>query len=238
MKQHLALSLILPLMLTTPDIEAQSKPVQPLTWKVAGVLPAANGQATSLGVAGPVTGTHNNALIVAGGANFPDAMPWLGGKKKYYSEGFVFQRDKNDSLILTRSFLLPLSLAYAANCSTPQGLVVAGGENEEGLRSDVLLLQWDEAAQIVGVKSLPSLPFAVTNASLAFHQNRLYLAGGERANDVSNELWTLDLRNTAAGWRLCPRCPNPCRMQCWWCSRTVKKIVFTCWVDASAIPVA
>lgn len=196
-------------MFTTADTTAQQKSVQSLNWKVAGVLPAAQGQSTSLGVAGPITGEHNNVLLVAGGANFPGGFPWLGGKKKYYNKGFVFRKDENDSLILVKPFSLPASLGYAANCSTPNGVIAAGGENENSLRGEVWLLQWEETTQTVDTKALPSLPFAVSNAALAFYQNKLYLAGGERAADVSRELWTLDLSDTAAGWKQLPSLPKP-----------------------------
>ena len=209
MKQNTTLYLIFLLMLTTADLAAQQKSVPSLEWNVAGVLPAASGQSQSLGVAGPLAGVHQDVFFVAGGANFPEGAPWLGGKKKYYSEGFVFRRDANDSLRLFTSFSLPVSLGYSANCATPQGVVAAGGENENGLRNGVLLLRWDEASQTVVSNDLPALPFAVTNASLAFHQNKLYLAGGERAADVSSELWVLDLTDTASGWKQLPSLPKP-----------------------------
>lgn len=196
-------------MLTTAELAAQQKTAPALNWHIAGVLPAPAGQETTLGVAGSVTGVHQDVLLVAGGANFPERAPWLGGQKKYYSEGFVFRRDRTDSLLLLKSFSLPASLAYSASCSTPQGVVTAGGENETGILRKVLLLRWNEAAQTVEMKELPDLPFAVANASLAFHQNKLYLAGGERAADVTSELWTLDLSNTAAGWKQGPSLPKP-----------------------------
>lgn len=173
------------------------------------MLPAEGEQHASLGVAGPVAGVHNNVLLVAGGANFPEGAPWLGGKKKYYQDGFVFRRDEHDSLVLVKAFSLPVSMGYAANCSTQYGVVAAAGESEAGLRNNVLLLQWNEAAQTVVSKDLPALPFAVTNASLAVHQNKLYLAGGERAADVSNEMWMLDLADTAADWKQLPSLPKP-----------------------------
>lgn len=209
MKQHTTLYLIFLLMLTTGNLAAQQKAVNLLEWNVAGVLPAASGQPHSLGVAGPLAGVHQDVFLVAGGANFPEGAPWLGGGKKYYSEGFVFRRKETDSLHLFKSFSLPFSLGYSANCSTPQGVVAAGGENENGLRNTVLMLQWDEASQTVVIKNLPALPFPVTNASLAFHENKLYFAGGERAADVSNELWVLDWSDTASGWKQLAALPKP-----------------------------
>jgi len=72
-----------------------------MLWRSAGELPA-----NSKGLAGPVTGVCNGKLIVAGGSNFPDSMPWLGGKKKYYSNGYVFRKAKNDSLVSFKTFNL------------------------------------------------------------------------------------------------------------------------------------
>ncbi len=191
----------------TADSSAQKKEVASIEWKIAGVLPAPKDQMQSLGVAGPVAGVHNNVLFVAGGANFPDAMPWLGGKKKYYRDGFVFQK-KNDSLIFFKSFQLPSSLAYSANVSTADGVLAIGGENENGISTKVLLLQWNEAANDVVIKSLPELPFAVTNASAAVNNEKIFVAGGERANDVSDQLLVLDLKNYAAGWQSLSFIPN------------------------------
>lgn len=197
------------LMLTIPVFGQAQKRSLPINWKIAGALPSAQGQSRALGVAGPVAGLHNDVLLVAGGSNFPEGMPWLGGKKTYYSEGIVFRRDENSAVHSCKNFRLPFSLAYAASCSTPQGIVAAGGENEQGLSNKVILLQWQAADSIVALQQLPELPFAVTNAALALHQNKLYLAGGERAIDVSNELLVLDLLDTAAGWKKLALLPRP-----------------------------
>lgn len=196
-------------MFFTADLEAQQTALPVTKWSVAGTLPPADGQTLSLGVAGPVTGVHQNGLIVAGGANFPGAAPWLGGQKKYYSEGFVFRKSATGTLQQAATFTLPFALGYSANCSTPGGIVAAGGENASGLRDDVLLLQWDAASQMVTIQSLPKLPFALANAALAFHQNKLYLAGGERAADVSAELLVLDPADLSAGWKKLASLPKP-----------------------------
>jgi len=41
--------------------------------------------ALPMGVAGPLAGVDRGMLLVGGGCNFPDSMPWAGGKKKYYN---------------------------------------------------------------------------------------------------------------------------------------------------------
>lgn len=187
---------------------AQKKQAIALHWEIAGELPAVNGQ-RSLGVAGPVTGVHNDVLIVGGGANFPDGMPWLGGVKKYYNEVYVFEKRKDTIVAVDNVFHLPFTVAYSANCSTPQGIVCAGGENAEGLSKKVLLLQWNEKTKDLVINNLPDLPVAVTNASIAYANGLIYLAGGETPHNVSNNFFSLDLKNAEQGWKPLPPLPKP-----------------------------
>ncbi|NTS43295.1 hypothetical protein HRG84_20605 [Flavisolibacter sp. BT320] len=200
---------ILLLMFLTADAKAQQTSLPARAWRVAGELPAFQAQPQALGVAGPVAGVHNDVLLVAGGANFPEGAPWLGGKKKYYREGFVFRKDRNGVLVKTADFSLPLAVGYSANCTTPFGIVAAGGEMDAGLLSSVLLLQWNKESQAVVFSNLPPLPFAVTNAAIAFYNNKLYLAGGERAEAVSQNFLVLDMADTSAGWNTLPSIPKP-----------------------------
>ena len=58
-------------------------------------LPPNSGYTTQPGLAGPYTGIDDNVLIVAGGANFPDKLPWEGGAKVFYDEIFILK--KNDA---------------------------------------------------------------------------------------------------------------------------------------------
>lgn len=191
-------------MLTTT---AQKQEVNSIEWKVAGVLPATYEQQQALGLAGPVAGVHNDVLIVAGGANFPDAMPWLGGKKKYYDDVYVMKR-KNDSLVHYKTFKLPFSVAYSATISTSDGVLSVGGENQSGISDKVFLIQWNTDADGINIKQLPSLPFAVTNASVVSHNNTLYLAGGETIHSVSNNFLVLDRTEMNAGWKRLPSLPK------------------------------
>ena len=50
--------------------------VAEINWSVADSLPKTITRQTQLGVAGPVVGIHHNHLLIAGGANFPEKMPW------------------------------------------------------------------------------------------------------------------------------------------------------------------
>lgn len=204
---HVTIVALLFFLLSTADTSAQKSKVKSIEWDIDGVLPSTNGK--PVGFAGPVVGVSNDVFIVGGGSNFADSMPWLGGKKKYYDDLYVFKKDKNDSLVLFKSFKLPFALAYSSNVSTNNGVVVAGGENENGISNKVLLIHWSEATQNISIENLPDLPFAVTNACSVVHDNKIYLAGGEMANDVSNQFLTLNLNDSNAGWKNLPSLPKP-----------------------------
>ena len=152
-------------MLQSAPLFAQNKSIPPIQWAVAAELPPFHNQIKSLGFAGPIAGVVHDKLIIAGGANFPEAMPWLGGKKKYYNEVYVFSKKENQVVLENINFKLLSTIAYAASCTTPVGIVYAGGENESGITNKVNLLQWDITLHNLSQTSLPNLPIAVTNAS-------------------------------------------------------------------------
>jgi N-acetylneuraminate epimerase len=188
---------------------AQEKHSVTIEWKVAGELPSLNGSEKSPGFAGPVIGILNNMLLVAGGSNFPGDMPWKGGKKKYYSDVYLFSK-KDDSLISNnRSFNLPVPVSYAASCTTPLGIVYAGGENESGASNKCWLLQYDTEKNSLIIKSLPDLPVALANASVAYYTNALYLAGGENSGGVSNKFYRLDVEGKGKEWKELPPLMHP-----------------------------
>lgn len=195
-------------MFSVVELLAQKKKPA-VAWSVAGELPPANGQLVSPGVAGPVTGVHDNKMFIAGGANFPDSMPWQGGKKKYYDNLFVFIKKGKQLIQLKGDFRLPENIAYSANCSTAKGVLYAGGENESGISDKVFLMQWNNTTKAVVFEKLPPLPIAVTNAAATCCNNIVFLAGGEGQNAVSNKCWSLDLNNIQSGWKELADLPKP-----------------------------
>jgi N-acetylneuraminate epimerase len=197
---RLYIPLYLLFMFFTVAIQAQKKQELAMQWNIAAELPADANEAKALGVAGAVVGVHKHKLIVAGGANFPDAMPWLGGKKKYSDVLYVYAKNEN-RISLQQRAKLPFTIAYAASCTTAKGIVVAGGENENGISNKTFLLQLANNASVFSIRNLPDLPFAVTNASITVKGQNVFLAGGEMANGVSDHLLVLDLNNLNTGWK-------------------------------------
>ena len=194
------------LMFFTATIYAQKKQELKLQWTIAAELPVDKNEQSSLGFAGMVAGVYKNKLIVAGGANFPDAMPWNGGKKMYYDDVYVYAK-KGSGFVLQQKTKLSFLIAYAASCTTEKGIVVAGGENENGLSRKAYLLRIRNNDVIVN--SLPDLPIALTNAAVTSFQNKIYLAGGETATEASNAFMVLDIADLSAGWQKLPQLPKP-----------------------------
>jgi len=183
---------------------AQQKPA--INWQRAAVLPAEN-NVPHLGVAGPLTGVHNNVLVVAGGANFPDGMPWNGGAKKYHATAYIFKQNVKGKTDVLQTTQLPEALAYSASCTTPQGIISAGGENEKGVTNKVLLLQWKKDELLI--HSLPSLPIACANAAITYVDEKVYIAGGENSTEALRQFFFLDLQQIERGWQALPPLPQP-----------------------------
>src|SRR5882672_7711864 len=95
-----------------PSVRAQSE-IFTLNWKKLPPIP------DRIGFAGPFAGVSGGALIVAGGANFPSALPWEGGRKTWYDSIFVLP--KPDGQWLT-GFKLPRPIGYGISVTTPEGV--------------------------------------------------------------------------------------------------------------------
>lgn len=191
------------IMILSTEMQAQSK--IDFNWQQPVALPATDGQ-PSKGFAGPITGVHNEVVFIGGGANFPDAMPWQGGKKKYYNSLFIYTKDATGKLKHIATQQLPANLAYSACVSTPVGVLCAGGENENGISNKCFLLKWDGQKTIT--EPLPDLPLPLTNASATIRKSKVYIAGGESTHATSAMLMVLDLKNSKAGWKLLPPMPQ------------------------------
>lgn len=191
---------LLTMLINSTDSFAQQQENPTLVWERAAYLPDKAGQ-PSLGFAGPINGLHHQVLIVAGGANFPDKMPWEGGKKKYYDSVYVLEK-KGDSYAWNTKVQskLPEPIAYCGVTSTPKGIVYVGGENEKGLSNKAYLLQWNKETNEVVCTALPNFPKPITNIGLASYDHMIYAVGGDETTTTSNQVFCLDLKAEQPQW--------------------------------------
>jgi cyclically-permuted mutarotase family protein len=180
-----------------------------MKWKITAEIHDPTSQSKSPGLAGPIAGIHQNKLIIAGGSNFPEQKPWQGGKKKYYDDIYLFVKKRRQILQEKKTFKLPFNIAYAACCTVPEGIIFAGGENENGISDKVFLLQWDAASEKIQTKNLPDLPVAITNAAATIKDRIVYLAGGETTSGTSSHFYSLHLDELSKGWKQLPEIPHP-----------------------------
>lgn len=199
----------LSLSILTYNSIAQNDAIQTIDWSIPTQLPVAEGHHKQMGLAGAISGYHNDVFIVAGGSNFEDALPWEGGKKKYFDDIYFLKKDKNGVFTWQEKTLrLPEKKAYAAVVNTSDGIIYVGGENEKGLSNKVVLIQVFRNQINTKISIFPDLPFALTNAAATLVNNQLFVAGGEKTDGVSSTLMSLDLDNLALGWKILPNIPE------------------------------
>ncbi|MGH9936175.1 MAG: sodium:solute symporter family transporter, partial [Blastocatellia bacterium] len=162
------------------------------------------------GFAGAFAGASNNALIVAGGANFPDKAVWEGGRKHWYDKIFVLEKPDGQ---WRSGGALPMPMGYGVSITTDKGLLCIGGADANQHFSDVFLLEWIEGK--IKRTSLPALPQACAYASGAQVGKVIYVAGGTAtptATQAMNTFWSLDLAERHPQWRELASWPGSERM--------------------------
>jgi N-acetylneuraminate epimerase len=185
-------------------IAAYASAAEGLTWSRLPPLP------DKQGFAGPYVGTHHGALLVAGGANFPDKPPWQGGAKAWYDSVFVLEEPGGGWQIRGR---LPRPLGYGVSLSTKDGVVCIGGSNAQRHCADVFLLRWEEGE--VRTSPLPSLPRPCANFCGAMVGDTIYVAGGIETPESTSALrtfWSLELGSSLRQWQELEPWPGPGRM--------------------------
>lgn len=134
--------------LRTPNVKSIKFDGDEAVWAQLTDLPAVSDAEPQEGVAGAFAGAVDGTVLVAGGANFPGAQAnaaagkWFahdGLKKTWRKEVYALAGEK-----WRQVGSLPHGLAYGAAFATPEGLLVVGGEDEEGkARADVFMLAWN-----------------------------------------------------------------------------------------------
>ncbi len=175
-----------------------------LDWKTLPAIPDREG------FAGSFAGASGGALLVAGGANFPDKRPWEGGTKIWYDRVFALEpgarawRDAGK---------LPAANGYGASVQLDDGVLFIGGGDAKRNFAEVWLARWDGRA--VKFEAWPALPKPLAMGAGARVGRSVFVAGGLDRPDATNAqkiFLALDLDRRAEGWRELPAWPGPERM--------------------------
>ena len=169
-----------------------------LRWSPLPALPDPHG------FAGSFAGVNDGALIVAGGTNFPDAMPWDGGTKVWYDTVYELKKPDGPWQVVGK---LPKPNGYGVSITTPDGLFIIGGGNADEHYRDVFRLTADA--------ELPPLPKPCAFMAGCVLDDVFYIAGGietPTATRAMNTFWAFDLKQQEAAWQELPPCPGKPRI--------------------------
>lgn len=175
-----------------------------LRWGKLASLPDAQG------FAGPFAGVSGGALLVAGGANFPDGKPWKGGAKVWHDQVFVLEQPEGEWRAAGR---LPQPLGYGVSISHSRGLVCIGGSDSRQHHGSVLVLNWAKGR--LAIEPLLGLPEPRANACGALLGNTVFVFGGTatpEATNAANTLFAMNLSSRRPGWRELEKLPGPGRI--------------------------
>ena len=180
-----------------------------LKWEALPDLP------DPIGVAGPFVGVHNDALIVAGGANFP--VPEGGDlwtvSKVYHDRAWVALR-KGKGYEWISGYKLKKPVAYGMCVSTDRGVVCLGGNTGKITYSDNFRLEWDAEKKTLNQVALPAFPAPCTGGAAALIGDVVYVAGGQSEaslDTAGKNFWRMNLAATELKWEKLPPWPGPAR---------------------------
>jgi N-acetylneuraminic acid mutarotase len=164
----------------------------------------------AVGFAGVYAGTSGDALLLAGGANFPVRPPWEGGKKVWHDRVFVLPPGAH---AWQAAGALPKPLGYGASVSHGDTVICIGGSDADSHHASVFSIRWD--GRRIEIKPLPDLPGPLALHCAVLIGDRVFVAGGTSspaAVETSRAVVWLDLADPAAGWRSVAPCPGPGRI--------------------------
>lgn len=168
------------------------------------------------GLAGAIAGLDGRSVIVAGGANFPDAPRWE-TEKVWHDDIHVLDLSRLESGWTTFTGGLGGSIAYGVSMSHPTlGVVSIGGDTGQGISSEVFALRIGEAGSPPSRTDLPDLPGPLAYAAGTIVGNDLYVFGGrsDAKGPATSEGWHLRIEGDApvGTWTAIEDLPGPARI--------------------------
>jgi len=167
-----------------------------------------------IGVAGAFVGVVGDALVVAGGANFPEKAPWEGGTKRWHTD--IWMLDHLDGTWV-RAGELPAPRGYGAALSADGSLFCAAGSDPERHHTDCWELRRTGTDRI-SVKRVGELPAPLANPAWASRRNHLLIVGGQTtptATQALADVTLLDVDSRSVRTRPMPLLPGDGRILGW-----------------------
>ena len=173
-----------------------------VTWKQWAPLPEARG------LAAPFAGVTGDRLFVAGGANFPDKMPWEGGTKVWHDRIWVLDSPGSTWQEAGR---LPGARAYGVGLSINGLWILAGGSDSVRHFAEVWTYEWRDGKLVESAVNPGPLPVALAGAAGAVDADQTaYIACGSSEpgeKKASNRVFCAQFHGEPPRWQELPPLP-------------------------------
>jgi SSS family solute:Na+ symporter len=202
--------MLIGIIMTTSIVFSQVTNKSLMDWEVIAELPDEMGQPNK-GLAGCFAGISNDVMLIGGGANFQNEMPWEGGKKYWSDKIYVLKRKGNKYDWHPKTFNLPHPIAYGYSITTPKGVLCIGGRDNVKTYSEVFYMKWEAVSESVIIEKLPELPIPLANLSASIISEKIYVAGGEYMGETTNHFFSLDISSNNSSdykWTKLPSVPG------------------------------
>ena len=202
--------MLIGIIMTTSIVFSQVTNKSLMDWEVIAELPDEMGQPNK-GLAGCFAGISNDVMLIGGGANFQNEMPWEGGKKYWSDKIYVLKRKGNKYDWHPKTFNLPHPIAYGYSITTPKGVLCIGGRDNVKTYSEVFYMKWEAVSESVIIEKLPELPIPLANLSASIISEKIYVAGGEYMGETTNYFFSLDISSNNSSdykWTKLPSVPG------------------------------
>lgn len=164
------------------------------------------------GVSAAYGGVLGDAVILAGGCNFPGIPAAAGGPKVYYRTVYALRHPEQAGCQWEKVGKLAEEAANGASVTLPEGIVCIGGKNASGSLKAVGLLQWNKEHSEIVYRKLPDLPVAMDDVYAATDGYSIYVAGGNAGGKPANRCFVLQ-GIEAESWQELPPFPGHARLQ-------------------------
>ncbi|MCA8973480.1 MAG: sodium/solute symporter [Planctomycetes bacterium] len=174
---------------------------QETAWRELPALPDPQG------LAGGFCGVSGDALLFAGGANFP-APVWVHDKVWHDAVVVLPQPDG----AWQRVGRLPRPLAYGMSVSVGDEVLCIGGDDEVRVHAEVFALRWD--GRQLQSRDLPALPEPLANGGAARIGATVFVVGGQNGKSVRSAVargYRIDLTAESPSWQPLPELPGGAR---------------------------
>jgi len=179
--------------------------VENFSWTELPGLPPLPGSDNQPGLAGAFAGVHNDALIIAGGANFPDGLPWSilpdgGNPQKIYHRDIYILPKGGEWKISDQK--LPAGYSYGVSIQLDEGILCIGGEwakvkdgkSVKVKSNKVYLIKYSGNGDVtIDNQRFPDIPEGISAMAGARIGDYVYIAGGNNGGAEKKYFWRLNL---------------------------------------------